>query len=336
MSRSAPETTQTPETWLSGLGRPVQRIDHLPGDVSPRRYARVLFADGGSAVLATYPPEVRATCPLFLRTTGLLTGAGVPVPRVLAEDCAAGIMLLEDLGPRTLADARDRPWAELTLYFERALELAQRIAGLPEAEVAPLNPPLAAAALRRELAQTWDLFLVPRALTGDAAFAAALSAALDEVCERLGAGPLVPCHRDFMSRNLMPLALDGDDQAGGLAVLDHQDLRLGPAAYDLASLLNDTLFPPQEVEEGLLEKIGRIGRIGPIGRITRTDYHRAAAQRTLKAVGTYTSFALRGADRHLPLIAPTLGRCVAHLARIPEGEALAGELGRLWAPVLIC
>jgi aminoglycoside/choline kinase family phosphotransferase len=326
MSRSAPETTQTPETWLSGLGRPVQRIDHLPGDVSPRRYARVLFADGGSAVLATYPPEVRATCPLFLRTTGLLTGAGVPVPRVLAEDCAAGVMLLEDLGPRTLADARDRPWSELTLYFERALELARRIAGLPEAEVAPLNPPLAAAALRRELAQTWDLFLAPRGLTRDAAFAAALSAALDEVCERLGAGPLVPCHRDFMSRNLMPL----EGEPGGLAVLDHQDLRLGPAAYDLASLLNDTLFPPPEVEEMLLKEIGRIGRI------TRTDYHRAAAQRTLKAVGTYTSFALRGADRHLPLIAPTLGRCVTHLARLPEGEALAGELGRLWAPVLIC
>ena len=35
-------------------------------------------------------------------------------------------------------------------------------------------------------------------------------------------------------------------------MLDHQDLRLGPPFYDLASLLNDTLFPPPDAEEALL------------------------------------------------------------------------------------
>jgi len=140
---------------------------------------------------------------------------------------------------------------------------------------------------------------------------------LDDLCARLGAGPLVPCHRDFMSRNLMPV----DDQ-GGVAVLDHQDLRLGPAAYDLASLLNDTLFPPPDVEEDLL------------GTTDRVDYHRAAAQRTLKAVGTFTAFALRGSDRHQPLVRPTLARCLNHLSRIPEGEAFAGDLSCLWRQIL--
>jgi aminoglycoside/choline kinase family phosphotransferase len=134
-----------------------------------------------------------------------------------------------------------------------------------------------------------------------------------------------------MSRNLMPL----DDQ-GGLAVLDHQDLRLGPAFYDLASLLNDTLFPPPEIEEELLATAlpNLQAQTGETARTARSEYHRAAAQRTLKAVGTYTSFSLRGADRHLPLIGPTLSRCLDHLARIPEGEALAEDLGHLWRPVL--
>ena len=36
----------------------------------------------------------------------------------------------------------------------------------------------------------------------------------------------------------------------------------------------------------------------------REGYHRAAAQRTLKAVGTYTKFSLRGAHRHLPSAMP--------------------------------
>lgn len=342
MSRPAPETTPRTEappdgtTWLSGLGRPVREILPLPGDVSSRRYARVRFADGGTAILATYPAEVLAVCPRFVRTTGLLAGAGVPVPRVLASDCAAGFMLLEDLGPQTLGDWKERPWSELTLYFQNALRLGGRIARLPAAEVADLNPPLGAELLRRELAQTWDLFLAPRGLTGGAALTAALRAALDDLCAGLGAGPLVPCHRDFMSRNLMPI-LDQDDREGGLAVLDHQDLRLGPAAYDLASLLNDTLFPPPEIEEELLA--AALPGLPPAsgetsGETGRTAYHRAAAQRTLKAVGTYTSFALRGANRHLPLVGPTLARCLVHLSRIPEGEALAGDLGRLWQPVL--
>jgi aminoglycoside/choline kinase family phosphotransferase len=328
MSQAAPSrAVAAPDVtaWLARLVRQVAEIHPLPGDVSPRQYARIVFADGGSAILASYPPEVRPTCVRFLRTTELLTAAGVRVPHVLASDCGDGLMLLEDLGPQTLGDWKGRPWSVLRLSFERALDLAGRIARLPVAEVADLNPRLDAALLRRELKQTWDLFLEPRGLTGGPTLTAALGAALDTLCERLGSGPAAPCHRDFMARNLMPL----DDQ-GGVAVLDHQDLRLGPAAYDLASLLNDTLFPPPEIEDELLaaalpELPAEIGRTG---------YHRAAAQRTLKAVGTYTSFARRGAERHLPLIAPTLSRCLDHLGRLPEGEALVEDLGRLWRPVL--
>jgi len=333
MSRSVPSAAAFDdiETWLAGLGRPVAEIQPLPGDVSPRRYTRVVFAGGeeeASAILATYPPEVRASCARFRRTSELLTGAGVPVPRILAADCENGFMLVEDLGTRTLGDWKDRPWSVLRLYFERARELGERIARLPVESVAALNPRLDSELLRRELKQTWDLFLAPRGLTGDGALTEALAAALDEICGRLGSGPAAPCHRDFMSRNLMPV----DDQ-GGLAVLDHQDLRLGPAFYDLASLLNDTLFPPPEIEEELLAAALPNLQTAP-GESARTGYHRAAAQRTLKAVGTYTSFSLRGADRHLPLIGPTLARCVGHLARIPEGEPLAEDLGRLWRPVL--
>lgn len=307
------------EEWLARLGHPARTIEPLTGDVSPRRYFRVLTEDGKVAILATYPEEVRGTCQRFLRTTALLEGVDVRVPRVLATECDRGWMLVEDLGSQTLADYRDRPWSELSRWFEQALSWLQRIASLPAAEVAEVNPALDGELMRRELRQTWDLFLAPRGLTGGPALTAALQAALDTVCERLAAEPPAPCHRDYMSRNLMPV-----DEPAGLAVLDHQDLRLGPPAYDLASLLNDTLFPPPEVEEALLAASGA----------DRIRYHRAAAQRTLKAVGTYTSFSLRGAHRHLPLIPPTLSRCLEHLSRIPEGAPLAEELGEVWAPAL--
>lgn len=309
-----------PRPWLT-LEPPPREIQPLTGDVSPRRYFRAVLADGASAILANYPEEVRPACERFLRTTTILDGAGVRVPRVLAGDCEEGWMLVEDLGLRTLGEwGRGRPWNELYGYFGHALEIAERIARLPVDGLAELNPVLGEELLSRELAQTWDLYLEPRGLVSDPGLAADLRAALAILCSALGGETPVPCHRDFMVRNLMPLP------DGTLAVLDHQDLRLGPPLYDVASLLNDTLFPPADAEEALLARAAG-------SRQDRVRYHRAAAQRTLKAVGTYAKFARLGADRHLPLIGPTLAHFVKHFARIPEGSGLAVRLREAWSAV---
>jgi N-acetylmuramate 1-kinase len=308
------------EAWLVSTGREVREVQPLTGDVSPRRYFRVQFNDGAFAILATYPPEVHGACPRFLWTTEILSRAGVRVPRVLASDCEAGWMLVEDLGLRTLGEwGIGRPWSDLAGYFEHAREIADRISRLPMDGLAELNPRLGTELLKKELKQTWDLYLEPQGLLRDAKLAADLRAALDTLCETLGSATPVPCHRDFMVRNLMPLPGGSE-----LAVLDHQDLRLGPPLYDLASLLNDTLFPPPEAEEELLAATGA----------DRPGYHRAAAQRTLKAVGTYASFARRGATRHLPLIPPTLSRFLENFAPIPEGAGLAARLREAWSPAL--
>lgn len=307
---------QPMDDWLAAAGFPGARIEPLQGDVSPRRYSRVAGPGGSTAILATYPAEIRATCGRFLRTTALLQEAGVRVPRVLAASCDDGWMLVEDLGLQTLGEwGRGRPWEQIEPWFGRALDLADRISRIPVEDLDGLNPTLDGELLTKELAQSWDLFLEPNGLTGDPR---ALRAALDAICENLGAETPVSCHRDFMVRNLMPLR---DGALVELVVLDHQDLRLGPPLYDLASLLNDTIFPPAGAEAALLAGLSPEDRV---------RYHRAAAQRTLKAIGTYTSFARRGADRHLPLVPPTLARCLEHLAKVPESAAVAGELAGVW------
>lgn len=312
------------ETWLAGSGFQIADWQPLSGDVSPRRYTRLAFADGTTAILATYPPEVQAACPRFLRTTEILSAGGIPVPRILAVDCDRGWMVVEDLGPETLGDWRGRPWSELEGYFGHALEIAGRIGRLSGDGLEALNPVLGGELMTRELQQTWDVFLEPNGFLADPATATALRAGIDELVARLAAEPPVPCHRDFMVRNLMPLP------AERVVVLDHQDLRLGPPFYDLASLLNDTVFPPAAAEEALLARALSGDGPSPGAPMNRERYHRAAAQRTLKAVGTYAAFARRGANRHVPLIAPTLERFLEHLARLPEGDRLAGDLRRAW------
>lgn len=315
--------------WLVARGFAPERIEPLTGDVSPRRYARVRWPERsaeGSAIAAYYPEEIRPAAERYLRTTALLESVEVPVPRVLASDLSNGWMLIEDLGEKTLAERLDWDDAAAAPYFLHAAELGRRIASLPAASLfdegssEPWNPPLDGPLLRRELQQTWDVYLLPRGLLGDVQERRAVEALFDEICVRLGAEPRVPCHRDFMARNLIPRA----NRPGEVAVIDHQDLRLGPPRYDLASLANDTRFPSAALEAELLAALAGADEV--------ESYHRAAAQRTIKAVGTYARFAERGAPRHLPLIPATIERALRHLAQIPEGAEIAPSLSRRWRP----
>ena len=316
MPTPAPSASLTDiERWLERLGHSPKRLEPLAGDVSARRYLRAVCVDR-SLIVTVYPPSLRDTCTRFLVTSDLLSAAGLRVPDVLRGDCRQGLMLLEDLGELTLYDLRDEPWPALRPHLERAVEDAGRIARLPPGSVAGLSPPLDQPLLERELEQTWRSFLEPRDLAGGEPSAAELRAALTELCYQLGQEPQVPCHRDYMARNLVPL----DD--GRLGLLDHQDLRLGPPFYDLASLLNDSLFPPAELAAELLGAAA--GELG---------YHRAVAQRALKAAGTFAAFAERGDSRHLELIPPTLGRALDSLLLIPETAGIAGRLADRWRAV---
>jgi aminoglycoside/choline kinase family phosphotransferase len=307
--------------WLETLERVPREVEALTGDISLRRYFRAHFADGTSAIVAYYPMKLRAVCRRFRATTELFVTAGVPVPRVLAADCKRGLMLVEDVGTHTLYDDSERAWDVLAPLYRTAAEYVRRIQTLPRASVATLNPRLDASLLRWELRKSWDLVLVPHGLVGDEQTAAALTGALDDLCAELGREErLVPCHRDFMPRNLMVMRSD-------LLVLDHQDTRLGPPAYDLASLLNDSLFPPRALEEELRERL----HPGAGGAL---DYRRAVVQRAIKAVGNYADFARRGFDRHLPLVKPTLARAWRWFDELPELRAVTPALRPAWQAFL--
>lgn len=299
---------------LRDQGVSVVAATAMTGDVSQRRYLRLTLEGGaGSAVLALYPPALLTAARRYRLATALFEGVGLRVPAILATDPNGRWIVTEDFGPATVFDLRDQPFDALEPFFFAAIATLPRIASLDRGRVVGLNPPLDAALLGRELALTRRAFFEPRGL----ALGAEVEAALARLCARLGDESRVPCHRDFGVRNLLPLG-------STVGIVDHQDLRLGPPAYDLASLLNDSLFPTAEAEERLLQAAGNVDR---------ETYHRTAAQRSLKAVGTYAMFSDRS-PRYLPLIAPTLQRALVHLAQTPETAALAPELAERWSGLL--
>src|SRR5690606_41214604 len=65
-------------------------------DASFRRYFR--WQAGARSLILMDAPPPRDDCRPFVKIAGLLAGAGVLVPRVLASDLAEGFMLLHDLG----------------------------------------------------------------------------------------------------------------------------------------------------------------------------------------------------------------------------------------------
>jgi hypothetical protein len=316
------------ERWLARLGIAARDIEALTGDVSLRRYFRVRLAGGGTAIVAYYPVELRPACRRFRLTTALLSQAGVTVPAVRETDCRRGLMLLEDTGDRTLYDRPRQDWNVLAPVYRRAAEHLRRIRALPRAEVAGLSPRLDAALLRWELRKSWELCLLPRGLAGGPGIADAFAAGLDALCDELGREERqLPCHRDFMPRNLM-LREDGTGSLAELVVLDHQDLRLGPPAYDLASLLNDSLFPPAWLEDELVSSL----LPGPDGWL---DYRRAVVQRSIKAAGNYCDFARRGFRRHLKLVEPTLLRAWRWFSSVPELRELEPALRGAWGALRV-
>lgn len=305
--------------WLDSLGFDVSEVKPLRGDVSPRRYFRLRFSDGEGAVLAAYPGNDReAATERFLATTRLFETAGIPVPRILASAPRRGFLLVEELGPVSLFELINGSFANLRPHVEAAIEIRERLASQPAEHYSEVNPHLDTHRLSEELDDAKDVFLNAREFSGSESDRLALYSALDELLRRLGTEPLVPSHRDFMSRNLMLPA-----PQRGPVVIDHQDACLAPRFYDLASLLNDSLFVTVEQEEELLGEL--VGK-----KVALEGYRRCAVQRALKATATYLKFALRGFDRLLVLVPPTLARAARNLELLPEHRLLTDHACERW------
>ncbi len=310
--------------WLEGMGERVSAIESLPGDVSMRRYLRVWLHDDRTTILAVYPEPNDPALDRFLATTRLLEAFDIRVPEVRAWDSQRALVWVEDLGTSTLYDLRDRGWKALEPFLMRAAEILSRIARLPPGEVETLNPPLDEALLERELEVGWRLFLEPHGIVREQGVGSELEGLLREVCRQLDRVSWVPAHRDFMARNLVPI---GEDD---VAVLDHQDLRLGAPTYDIASLLNDSLYPDPVLA-------GRLRATAKHPSEPSSIYHAAVVQRTLKIIGTFERFARRGGVRYRSLIPQSLDRFLSSVGQVEVdgrrvGKSLEVELRKRLPP----
>jgi N-acetylmuramate 1-kinase len=135
---------------------------------------------------------------------------------------------------------------------------------------------------------------------------------------RTAATPRTWVLRDFHSPNLIWI----DERSGisKVGVIDFQDAALGPAAYDLVSLLQDArLDVPEQLELALLTRYIRArhatdGAFDPAG--FAESYAIMSAQRNTRLLGTFARLNRRDGKpqylRHQPRIWTYLTRSLAH------------------------
>ena len=193
----------------------------------------------GTAIAAVYPEPFDAAVHPYLDVTRLFVECGLPVPEVYEAEGDAGLIVQEDLGDVQLCKLFETATdEEREALLERSINIIARIqAGTGKAFE---RNSIASRLAFDEAKLSWELnfffehyFGSFRKETLRHAQAAELKVELDEIAAELAAVPRVLCHRDYHSANLLV------DQKGRIRIVDHQDARMGPASYDLVSLLTD-------------------------------------------------------------------------------------------------
>lgn len=232
-ARAAPSLPMTRDqqihAWLARVlaGAPYS-LAPASADASFRRYLRVTFADGATAIVMDAPPAHEDVRP-WLTTRQLFAAAGVNVPEVMAADVDAGLVLITDFGDATYLAALAAGEDADRLYRAALASLVTLQGGSRPGVLPEYGREL----LLRELELFPDWYLARHlGLTLDEEEKRELHAVFEAILAVNLAEPRVFVHRDYHSRNLMHCG-----ETPG--IIDFQDAVYGPISYDLVSLLKD-------------------------------------------------------------------------------------------------
>ncbi|HVG30309.1 MAG TPA: phosphotransferase [Pyrinomonadaceae bacterium] len=265
----------------------------LTPDASTREYFRIPWR-GGTAVAAVYPEPFDPEVHPFIDVTRLFEAANLPVPAILDVDSSTGIIVQEDLGDRQLRRVFESASGKAReTYVGRAIALIADIqAATP---LAYERHSIASRLAFDEAKLAWEMDYFVEHYFGSYrrerlshGAEAELRAELNDIASELAARPRVLCHRDFHTSNLI---VDAQER---LRVIDHQDARMGPASYDLVSLLLDRQTAPPSLAEIrqrrllFLEERGRRGLEAITADDFSGEFRLMTVQRCLKACGTFS------------------------------------------------
>lgn len=291
----------------------------LPGRGSGRAFIR-LHCGQKTMMLIRHTYE-RAENRRYIRHAGLLRAAGVNVPEIFYHSDRRAFTLMEDLGTQSLLEivktgrgveaAYRKVLDQVILFHENGRDEVRRRRHALEA---PFDRAL----------YDWehDLFC-DKYLKGLLRLGSPQISRLRTELRSVSAGllplPRVLLHRDLQSSNIF-------FKRGRPHLIDFQGMRMGPAVYDLASLLCDPYVMLEEkMQLNLLDYYGGRSQ-SPAGPDL---FWLAAVQRLCQALGAYGRLgALPQGRRFLDFVPPArimLGRALRHVPGLPALQRLVSR-----------
>jgi aminoglycoside/choline kinase family phosphotransferase len=318
------------------LGREVARVEPVRAALSLRRFARVwLVGEPGSLIArveaeedpAGRPPGIPPEPPLE-PVRALFEAGGLPVPRRLGGDPAAGIELLEDVGSTSLRElARGADAALRDALYREVCSWIPRIQSLSDpGGVAAFGRDLSAA----HFAYKADLFARYSLRRGSGSASPAQVACVADAFAAIGraaaAAPQRLAHRDLQSENVMARAERGRHR---LAMIDLQGALCTAPEYDLVCLLRDSYV--ELAADEIDRHFERTRRALPDPSDPETARHRFDCLTLTRKGKDHARFVYaateRGDDRYLPHVPATVrhlrAAAAAAAARDPKLARLA-------------
>ncbi len=305
------------------LQRWAQQIEQNPdltlrlisGDASFRKYYRA-----ANRIWVDAPPETEKNRE-FIDNAQALQRTNITAPVVHHSDLEQGFLCVSDLGDDALLSRLNDE--SVSAWYGKALQL------LPLLTNIKLELPVFDAEFMARENSIFPEWLLEKHL--QLTLSIAEKELLAETFALLTANnlqqPQVVMHRDFHSRNLMVLA----DES--LAVIDFQDMVLGPLTYDAVSLLKDCYcrWPDAVIEQGVTQAYQLYSESGILSDVSYAQFVQwldlTGMQRHLKAAGIFTRLYHRdGKSGYLKDIPRTLGYVRDVAARYPQLAAFAAWL----------
>ncbi len=291
-------------------------LELISGDASFRKYYRA-----ANRIWVDAPPATEKNRE-FIANSAALLNAGITAPLVLQYEMENGFLCVSDLGDRSLLSCLSD--SSVTAWYTKALQL------LPQLTQVQLDLPVFDAEFMARENAIFPEWLLEKHLQLElsAEEKTLLAETFALLTENNLQQPQVVMHRDFHSRNLM---VSEDDS---LAVIDFQDMVLGPLTYDAVSLLKDCYcrWPDPVIAQGAEYAWQLYVDTGVLSAGTSLQQFMqwldlTGMQRHLKAAGIFARLHHRdGKSGYLKDIPRTLSYVSDVAAQYPQLAAFSGWL----------
>ncbi|MGA7804306.1 tRNA (adenosine(37)-N6)-threonylcarbamoyltransferase complex ATPase subunit type 1 TsaE [Bradyrhizobium sp.] len=330
--------------FLADAGFADARRRRMAGDASIRSYAR-LMRDDGAFILMNSPKRpdgpaiydgksysaavhLAEDVKPFVAIANGLRAHGFSAPAIHHADLEAGFLITEDFGSAAMVEGE--PPQPIPERYEAATELLAMLHREPLPDRLPLVadvdyviPAFDTEAMLVEVGLMAEWYLPDRGAPLSEALLTEFAGMWRDLLQTAWATAKTWVLRDFHSPNLIWLgARSGLARVG---IIDFQDAVIGPAAYDLVSLLQDARIDvPEALELALLTRYIKARReacdaFDPASFAAL--YALMSAQRNTRLLGTFARLNRRDGKpqylRHQPRIWTYLIRSLAHPALSP-------------------